>query len=138
MRAFIIEQLMILLSGVALAIGIPYAFKPILARILIILIALIWGCWCREILLLPLDLLLGAKSEEMHFSRLFYIERCEFHPGKKYAIWQFYRDDHKIRRLIVPALKKEKALLSDIPKADQKMFVKYYQLSKIVVTYKFL
>ena len=138
MRAFIIEKLVILFTGVAIAIGTPFAFQPTLATILIILITLIWGCWCREILLLPLDLLLGVKSEEMYFSRLFFIEHCEFHRGKKYAIWQFYRGDQKIRRLIVPEFKKEKDILSDIPKADQKMLVKYYQLSRIVVTYHFL
>ena len=130
MKRYFVDQAIFLLMGIVIAICIPFICGPISSVVLEIIIALCWGCLCRRILLMPLDLICGPKTKSVCFATQVGIEDFEFFKGKHCCEWKFYYSNNKILKLLVPLENANDE--KERPIKDEKIDIVYYRFSKIL------
>lgn len=133
MTMFIIDQILLALTGIAMIICAPIFCGPIFTIVLQIIIALTWILLCRQLFLLPIDLVLGKKKETQFFYGTVNVERCEFFRKKYYRKCLFYNGQEKNFILTIPVVLSKEALDNqELPQQGQKIEVSFYPLSKIL------
>lgn len=141
MKKFLIDQTLILASGVGLMICMPFVFNPIFTAIFDIAVVASCGYLGQHALLLPIDLLKGKVTEDVYFSTQIGLIDYEFYKRKCYPIWKF-RKGNQTFTLLVPAatttLPRNPQEYPQIerPKGDEKLRITYYRFSKILLSYE--
>lgn len=137
MKKFVIDQIVLLMIGIAILILIPVICGPVFTLILEIVCALCWGYLCRRVLVLPFDLVLGKVSKTVYYASQCGVEALEFFKEAKCYIWKFYWEKDKTLSLLVPitpAIEKNNKIC--LPKADTKLRITYYRLSNILLCWE--
>jgi len=135
MKEFIIDKALVLIIGIFVVCLIPTFCGPVFTLIFETLALLLWWILCKTVILLPLDLILGAKSDLLYFSRCRYSDKLEFFRNKYYSEWEFYTKDKKLVVLVNPFVVSQKELLSSNISKDRLLEVRYYRFSKIIHDY---
>ncbi len=136
MKMFIMDKISTLVVVLFIMAIVPSVVGPKVTVILEILIAIVWGFLCRQLLLLPLDLINGEKTERMYFLSCVSIEKYEFFRKKGYAIVLFGDDRHRIALSTpLPCLISE-ITPNDLPPKNYPLMISYYPLSKVLVKWK--
>ena len=78
MKLYLLDRALYLFAGILLVIGSCIYFPTVLAVIAVKLIVLSWGIICYPLVLLPLDLVLGKRTEMFHFSTQLCLDELEF------------------------------------------------------------
>lgn len=137
MTLFIIDQMLLALSGVVMIVCVPIVCGPIFSVVLQIVIALIWLLLCRQLVFLPLDLILGKKKETLFFSGIVSVDYCEFFRKKFYHRCMFSNRMNKTIVLTIPiVLTKEELDKQSLPLQGQEVEIVFYPLSKILCSWK--
>ncbi len=137
MRKFIVDQILFLIFGIGIAIGIPFVFGFVFTWVLEILTILTWSYLCRQILLLPLDFICGATTRVVYFAARCVTWDYEFCKNRHYCEWKFYHGNRQKLILTVPVAKTLKELDVMVqPQADQKLKITYLRHSKILLNWE--
>lgn len=141
MKRFIIDQTLILASGVGLMICMPLVFDSIFTAVFDIMVATSCGYLGRHALLLPLDLLKGKITEYCYFSAQIGLIDYEFSKGKCCPEWKF-RKENQTFVLVVPAAtmtlqeNSQEQPHIEWPMREEKIRITYYRFSKILLSYE--
>lgn len=142
MKKFVMEFFSRILLGIVVA---AFVFLYCKSKIslsgalgILILFLILWGYYCRSILLLIFDVLKGPKTEIVYFNQMRTVRRCQIFSWQYYTIWQFYTSNQAILCLVNPQILKIEDVFKNLPSSNQKMHVEYYRLSKIIKSYKIL
>ena len=136
MKKYIADKLILIILGIAFILYFSYTFKFIIALLLDIAIIVLWGLLCKDVLLLPLDVILGKKCKQVYFSSQADVVSYEFF--KRYAVtWNFRFGEKDLIRLLYPiSVTKEELSSIKKPLNDQKVIIEYYRFSKILLGWK--
>jgi len=138
MKQYVKDQI-----GVLVIISILVLFLFLVSRqqfwplfILGLALMVTYGYLCRRVLLLPLDLLVGKKTETLYFSRMCNINNYELFSEDYYCEWRFYSSKGTVKVLVPVAMSMEESQNMDRPRTDQRVRVCYYKHSKILVSWE--
>lgn len=138
MRKFVIDKVLYLLYGIAAGIGI-YVFERyiVLTCILETLIIVCLAHQCQPLFALLIDVCKGSVTKEVYLSGRIIYRGYDFFSRGHYSEWKFYYGSNDILRLRVPDIKNSE-LLEEMKnqRRDQKLKVTYYNLSKILISFK--
>ena len=88
---------------------------------------------CKYLLLLPLDLLIGERTEIVQFSYASSGIDLKFQPSMTCQMWKFYSGMSKKFRLLIPVPSKcGQPPAVQAPVKDQKIKIYYYRFSGIL------
>lgn len=136
MKKYIIDQIIFLLAGIGIMIGIPFFCGPIFTMIFETITALSWIGLCWRIIVLPLDLLHGKGVKTVYFSRQQHLEEYELFKRNCFE-WVFhYGGNQKITLLVPASVKKEELTSIECPKKDAPIKITYYHFSKILIDWE--
>ena len=142
MKKFIMEFFSRILLGILVAAFVFWYCKSKIslsgALGILTLFLILWGYYCRSILLLIFDILKGSKTEIVYFSQMRTVRRCQIFFWQYYTVWQFYTSNREILCLVNPQILKIEDVFKNLPSSNQKMRIEYYRLSKIIISYKIL
>lgn len=138
MKKLIIDQTLLLVTGIAVMIGIPTFCGPFFTVLFEIIIIISWGYLCRRILLLPLDLISGEVSRTAYFALQQGGAYLEFFKDMDYWEWKFYFGNDQKLFLLVPIATKGKEGYKKIvqPPKDVKLKITYFRFSKILLEWE--
>lgn len=140
MRKFLIDQTQLLIPhifiGVALLLGAWFSddFRVELIMLTSGVVVIFSMCIrCKYLLLLPLDMLIGKKTDVVYFSKVCGGINLEFNKELICPEWCFYCCADKKMQLLLPvSLPKDKLKAMIIPAKDQKLSITYYKLSGLL------
>ena len=137
MKKYFIDQALILSIGICCFGYLCYLGSHPFVTILKILIAFIWLFLCRRLLLIPLDLLFGAKKKIVYFSTAIISYKCEFCKKSYCYEWKFHYDKKGKLKLLIPKVLKEQDVLDlEPPPKNTPIEITYFKFSKILYKYK--
>lgn len=137
MKEYLVNQLLYVAIMMAIMIGIPTFCGPIFTVLFEIVVLLSTVYVCQRTLLLPIDLIMGKITKEVHFSGRLGIELLEFCRKKCCCEWKFYYEGRSDLILLVPVVVSEAELMSmKQPLVDQKVRVTYYRYSRILCNWE--
>ncbi len=131
MRRYIGDRLFVLLEGAVLFLMAPGAFPDKMVWAVQLAIIAVWGIWCKAILLLPLDMLVGTKTQPMALRCLDFVDG-EFFRKSCYAR-SFWQGEKKKIMLICPWLTNKNDYAEMAKCSGERFVVTYYRFSKLVV-----
>ena len=138
MRKFVIDKVLYLLFGIAIGIGI-YVFERYIVLTVIFETILITclASQCSPLFALLIDVFKGSVTSEVYLSGKIISWGYDFFSRGSYTEWKFYYGSNDILRLRVPDIKNSE-LLEEMKnqRRDQKLKVTYYNLSKILISFK--
>jgi len=138
MRKFVIDKVLYLLYGIAIGIGI-YVFERYMVLTIIFETILITclASQCSPLFALLIDVFKGSVTREVYLSGKIISWGYDFFSRGSYTEWKFYYGSNDILRLCVPDIKNS-GLLEEMKnqRRDQKLKVTYYNLSKILISFK--
>ena len=138
MRKFVIDKVLYLLFGIAIGIGI-YVFERYIVLTVIFETILITclASQCSPLFALLIDVFKGSVTREVYLSGKIISWGYDFFSRGSYTEWKFYYGSNDILRLRVPDIKNSE-LLEEMKnqRRDQKLKVTYYNLSKILISFK--
>lgn len=138
MRKFVIDKVLYLLYGIATGIGI-YVFERYMVLTIIFETILITclASQCSPLFALLIDVFKGSVTREVYLSGKIISWGYDFFSRGSYTEWKFYYGSNDILRLRVPDIKNSE-LLEEMKnqRRDQKLKVTYYNLSKILISFK--
>lgn len=138
MRKFVIDKVLYLLYGIAIGIGI-YVFERYIVLTVIFETILITclASQCSPLFALLIDVFKGSVTREVYLSGKIISWGYDFFSRGSYTEWKFYYGSNDILRLRVPDIKNSE-LLEEMKnqRRDQKLKVTYYNLSKILISFK--
>lgn len=134
MKKLIVDQAVFLGIGIAIMILIPTFCGPIFTVFFQIIVALCWSYLCQRILFLPLDVILGKKSQTVYYSAPHSIDSLEFFKRTNYYVLKFYFEKDKTLKLLLPTpIETAETVL---PPKDMKIRITYYRFSKILLEWE--
>ena len=134
MKRFLIDQMLFLLCGIGIIILIPRYCGPTFSIFLVALVVLSWGFLCRRLLLIPLDFIVGKKTQTVFFATQRNAYTFEFFNGLCCKEWKFYFGNNQTMSLLYPnSLEDRNNNSLPIPKNDEKEIITYYKHSKILL-----
>ena len=138
MKTYIIDKGILLLFIIADMLILPRlcGYNMILTMILELMVGYFGGYLCKPLLLLPFDLMVSKKEEELYFSRMCNIDNYELFQDQYYCEWRFYSSKGTVKVLVPASLSLDEIRNMDRPKADQKVKVCYYPYSKILCSWE--
>ena len=137
MKKFIIDRVMILIAGagIILYLCISSAIGQNASVVLIVITACIWSVWCKHILLLPFDIMLGKVCKTCFYTGIAFLDEGEFFR-KRYCYYLTFYDQEKRFTLLVPIMVTEDDFFSILnPPSDRQITIVYYRLSKTILGY---
>lgn len=138
MRKFVIDKVLYLLYGIAIGIGL-YVFERYIVLTVIFETILITclASQCSPLFALLIDVFKGSVTREVYLSGKIISWGYDFFSRGSYTEWKFYYGSNDILRLRVPDIKNSE-LLEEMKnqRRDQKLKVTYYNLSKILISFK--
>ena len=138
MRKFVIDKVLYLLYGIAIGIGI-YVFERYIVLTVIFETILITclASQCSPLFALLIDVFKGSVTREVYLSGKIISWGYDFFSRGSYTEWKFYYGSNDILKLRVPDIKNSE-LLEEMKnqRRDQKLKVTYYNLSKILISFK--
>lgn len=140
MKQYIIDQLIFLILGIWMMSILPWMCGYIIIFTIIseLIAILSLSYLCRRILVLPLDLILKKRREEVFFSKVSSINDYEFFKGKYCCEWKFYSSKGTMEVLVPVALTEEEIHNMEKPLVDQKVRICFYRFSKILYSWEIL
>ena len=141
-KKYVMDQLIQLLILIVLVVSMHYV-SPSEAAILLFIVdvLLLFSCITvlYRIILLPVDLLLGCKEQEVYFSSMCNIDEYEIFRENYYCEWHFYFGAGDTLTVLVPVcLSHEELLQMNRPITNQKVRIRYYKYSKILCSWEVL
>lgn len=136
MKLYLLDKSLYLLVGILLAIGSCVYFPVVLAVIAVILIALSWGVICYPLVLLPIDLVLGERTEMMYFSAQLCLDELEFFSKKYTCSWKFWNNKKQLILIMPLSYTQEQLDQISYPPRDRLLHVTYYPCSKIMISWE--
>lgn len=138
MKKYLLDQIGTMTIILVLATALHFSTKnhKVLAMVLDVGLLIPYGYLCRRMLLLPLDLLFGKKTEILYFSRMSNIQEYELFSNQCCCLWQFYSSTGTVKLLVPASVPYSKILELDKPKTDQKVRICYYPYSKILYSWE--
>lgn len=134
MKRFLVDQMLFLLCGIGIIILIPRYCGPAFSIFLIALAVLSWGFLCRRLLLMPLDFIVGKKTQTVFYATQRTAYTFEFFNGMHCKEWKFYFGNNQTIYLLYPdSLTNRNNICLPIPKNDEKVIITYYKHSKILL-----
>lgn len=141
MKIFLIDQILFLLIEIGAIIGIaimaPLSFTFVFGTIFIVV-----TCYnSYRLLLLPIDLLIGAKTHVVYFSGQSNFEKCDFFPKKYICEWKVHwslnGENHKIFLALFDTFSKAEIENIIKPEKEKRIKIEYYRFSKILVKWTY-
>ncbi len=136
MKTFIIDKVLIFLVSGSLFILLflleDFSTKEAIKWVLGIII--LWGLGCRELFLLPIDLLLGKSSKTCVFYSCTYVDKYEFFRKRYYFCYHFVVGIKDVFLLNPIAYKINDEV--ELPPKDKKIKITYYRLSKLLLSWE--
>ena len=138
MKRIILDQALSLLCAGILMFGIPFACNGVILPIVIMEAIVLFNTVLlyRIALFLPLDLIIGPRTEEAFFSRKALTFQCEFFRKYLYMEVRFMCNGKHLC-LIFPACRKAEDLNNvPLPPKDTRLRITYYRFTKILKSYE--
>lgn len=140
MKGFVADKLCFLAAGMLMALLIPWCFGPYTSIVLELILVICLAGLCRQILLLPIDLIFkkrGKKTKKLRFDGSIAILRYDIIGKKLYCRCRFQTDDGLLFLLIPDAGSSVEELINEnLPPKDVLLTVTYYRFSKLLIEWK--
>lgn len=136
MKLYLLDRTLYLFTGILLVIGSCIYFPTVLAVIAVILIVLSWGIICYPLVLLPLDLVLGKRTEMFHFSTQLCLDELEFFKKRYTCSWKFWNNKKQLVLIVPLSYTQEQIDQISHPPRDRLLRVTYYPCSKIMISWE--
>ncbi len=137
MKIFLIDQILFLLIEIGVIIGIAIMAPPSFAFVFDTIFIFVTCYNSHRILLLPIDLLIGAKTHVVYFSGQSNIEKCDFFSKKYICEWKFHwslnGENHKIFLVLFNTFSEADIKNIIKPEKEKRIKIEYYRFSKILV-----
>ena len=138
MKRIILDQALSLLCAGILMFGIPFACNGVILPIVIMEAIVLFNTVLLYpiALFLPLDLILGPRTEEAFFSRRALTFQCDFFRKYLYIEGKFMCNGKRLC-LIFPACRKAEDLNHvPLPPKDTRLRITYYRFTIILKSYE--
>lgn len=134
MKKYLIDQVLFLLCGVLIEIGLVIIFPGTWFVVFLeVLTAATWLYLCSRLILLPIDLVMGKVKQIVYFSSKCGRDKLEFFKNTYCDKWRFYFGGNKKLVLLVPVTyKSETEHGVEPPKSNDKLMITYFRFSKIL------
>jgi hypothetical protein len=135
-RKYLLDKAALLFFGLSLGVVLtsPYLCGHIIWLLIILeaidLISV--GILCWQIVIFPVDLVLGKLKTTVYYSSVAYFHKYEFFKGV-YCEWKLYWGDNRTLTLTVPDASGRNPTTIAHPQQDEKVVICYYRLSRILV-----
>jgi len=141
MKKYLLDKLLLLITTILIIIGIifiPNLYGKRLSTILILLFGILGLERSKEVLLFPLDLIIGEKTRMCYYSSNYtWAYQYDFFTKERCDHWKFI-ENNKVFWLTVPirSLKRGETYEKLLPPEKRKLIIKYYRLSKILISWE--
>ena len=115
---------------------IPSLFGPITSTILELLTVVTWCLLCKQLLLYPLDLLLGKKKSMCFFDSCVSTNKYEFFRKKGFCIWRFVSENSRIDLTVPLSRSMAKIASEETPPKNELLIISYYPFSRILYNWE--
>ena len=116
---------------------VPFLFRKGFSWVLELLVVCSWGYICRRIILLPIDLLRGKKTNYAYFSTQCSKENYEFFKNTYCVEWKFrYSNGYTIKLLVPYDMTENDLSIFEQPPKDKKVKITYLRFSKILLQWE--
>ena len=138
MKKFIVDQCLFLFIGLGLMGYLLFVLRRNIwfAVLLDCIIVLPLLYVCRRLILLPIDMLLRPKTEELRFSAKANVHELQFSREFHCFEWEFRDDKSRALRLLIPEATKQDSITQ--PKKDRLLRVSYYRLSRLLLGWEII
>lgn len=138
MRQYVIDKLIELLIGISIIVMVLTLtlFGPVASKVIVGLVAIVWGYLDWQILVLPLDLLLGEKEAQACFSKVLCFPQYEFFRKLYACIWRWDRAERALDLTVPFSLPRDEIETMPLPPKDVMLDIRYYRLSRILIGWK--
>lgn len=140
MKEFVADKLCFLAAGMLMALLIPWCFGPYTTIVLELILVISLVGLCRQILLLPIDLILkkrGKKTKKVRFDGSVAILKYDIIGKEFYCRCRFQTDDGPLFLLIPDAGSSvEEVINENLPPKDVLLTVTYYCFSKLLIEWR--
>ena len=135
MKKYIVDKLLMSLFGVGIIVGasVPGVFGPISALVIKAIAVLVFGSLSWQALVLPLDIIIGEEKKSVCFSTVNLVEQYEFFRRLYCCTWRFYEANNVIDLIVPASLPKAGVMSMECPPKDEKIEIRYYHFSKILI-----
>lgn len=135
MRTYILDKSIVFLVGVGIFIAIPLLFDPIYSIVLRAVTAIAWLYWCKDLLLLPIDLLLGKTVQAYRFEGCLTVDQYESFRKKYWCVWRFNNGGKRLT-LNVPLSCSQEETFKRMPSVGQTLTIAYCRLSGLLCSWE--
>ena len=135
MKTFIFDRLIVIFIAGFFIIVAPDLYKPIFVMVIRSLFAIACVITCKEVLLLPSDLIVGPVKRECIFSGCIWTRKLHAIASRVFCVWEFYDNNERIR-VIAPVSCFEYEVASKLPPESTKLIITYYRYSKLLKSWK--
>lgn len=138
MKKLLLDELLVLVICILMIVGIPLLYGPRLSTILIFAIGMSAVVICKEVILFPIDLMLGKKTVICYYSTYdSWVHEYEFFHRERCDRWKFY-DNNRSFWLTVPlkTLKRYQTYEQVCPPERKKLRVTFYRLSHVLLSWE--
>ena len=138
MKKYLTDQCLVLGIGLVIVVYFLYLFRVrlwfawLLGTIILLPVVFV----CRRLLVLPLDLLMGKKTEEVRFSARTDARELQFSREFYCYEWEFRNDRDHAFRLLIPEATKATSITQ--PKKDRRVRITYYRTARLLLSWEII
>lgn len=136
MKVFLLDKGLTLLVGGLIVAAIPLLFGPITSTILELLTAFIWCLLCKQLLLYPLDLLVGKKKRMCYFHSCVSTDKYEFFRKRWFCTWRFVSENSRMDLTVPFSCSIAKIESEETPPKNVLLIIVYYPFSRILYSWE--
>ena len=136
MKLFLLDKGLTLLVGGLIIVSIPSLFGPIASIILELLTVIVWSFWCKQLLLLPLDIHFGKKTIICYFHSCLSIDNYEFFRKRGFSKWRFVYENRVIDLTVPLSCLMTNIMSENIPPNNELIIITYYPLSGVLYSWE--
>lgn len=138
MTLFLLDQILFALCGLGIMYSIPLVFPYGLAILLEVITFCVWGYLCKNVILLPVDLLVGKTTSIAVYNGKIGSVNFEFFRKKNYYIYKFSGENVDLH-LIDPFMSNRSGIGEiDSLRKGQLVKISYFRFSKLLCDYSVL
>lgn len=138
MKRFIKDQCLFFVVGLLILGYLVFVFRKRLWFGLlldaIILLPILYVC--RRLIVLPLDMLMKPKTQELRFAAKTGSHELQYFREYYCYEWEFRAENGRTLRLMIPEATKQKSIIQ--PNKDRLVRIRYYRLSKLLLSWEII
>ena len=137
MKTYILDRLIVIFIAIFIIMFVftPELFNPIFVTVIRLTVIIAFGYACKEVLLLPLDYIIGPVKRECVFSGCIWTRKLHAIASRVFCVWEFYDNNERII-VVAPVSCFEYEVASKLPPDNTKLIITYYRYSRLLKSWE--